>query len=98
MANATTPISLPRRGAEELVPKPPPAPAPSARPLPGWQQEGGSGALLSPHLGPTCVLQLQVLLHEDLVDLVEDNVHAISAHQRQVPVALQQRMAGDGYR
>lgn len=33
---------------------------------------------------------LQVLLHEDLVDLVEDDVHSISAHQGQVPVALQQ--------
>lgn len=52
-----------------------------------------------PHLGPAGVLQLQVLLHENVVDLVENDVHAISAHQRQVPVALQQRRrGGDGYR
>lgn len=44
-----------------------------------------------PHLGATGILQLQVLLHQDLVDLVEDDVHPISAHQGQVPVALQQR-------
>lgn len=50
----------------------------------------------SPHLGPTSVLQLQVLLHENMVDLVENDAHAISGHQRQVPVALQEMVRGEG--
>lgn len=42
-------------------------------------------------LAPAGVLQLGVLLHEDVVDLVEDDVHPVPAHQRQVPVALREK-------
>lgn len=66
----------------QVSPRPPP---PAPVPPPCLCQVGSP-----PHLGATRVLQLQVLLHEDLVDLVEDDVHSISAHQGQVPVALQQ--------
>ena len=34
------------------------------------------------------VLQLEELLHEDLVDLDQDHVHAVPIHQGQVSVAL----------
>lgn len=34
------------------------------------------------------VLQLEELLHEDLVDLDQDHVHAVPIHQGEVSVAL----------
>lgn len=44
-----------------------------------------------PYLSATGVLQLQILLHEDLVDLVQDDVHAVATHQSQVSVTLRGR-------
>lgn len=41
-----------------------------------------------PYLSSAGVLQLQVLLHKDLVDFVQDNIHAVTRHQSQVPVTL----------
>lgn len=42
-----------------------------------------------PHqLSTAGILQLQVLLHKYLVDFIQDNIHAITTHQSQVPVAL----------
>ena len=40
------------------------------------------------YLRPGYVLQLQELLHEDLVDLHQDAVHPVSAEQGEVSVAL----------
>lgn len=40
------------------------------------------------NLRPTHVLQLEELLHEDLVDLDKNHAHAIAVHQRQVSVTL----------
>lgn len=41
-----------------------------------------------PYLSSAGVLQLQVLLHKDLVDFIQDNIHAVARHQSQVPVTL----------
>lgn len=48
----------------------------------------GSCLSLYSYLSPAGILQLQVLLHEYLVDFVQDNIHAITTHQSQVPVTL----------
>lgn len=43
---------------------------------------------LWPYLSSAGVLQLQVLLHKYLVDFIQDDIHAVTSHQSQVPVTL----------
>ncbi|KAL0591137.1 hypothetical protein AAY473_038652 [Plecturocebus cupreus] len=38
-----------------------------------------------PYLSSAGILQLQVLFHKYLVDFIQDNIHAITTHQSQVP-------------
>lgn len=40
------------------------------------------------YLSSRVVLQLEELLHQDLVDLHQDHVHAVPVDQRQVSVTL----------
>lgn len=41
-----------------------------------------------PYLSTAGILQLQVLLHEYLVDFIQNNIHAVTFTQSQVPVTL----------
>lgn len=47
--------------------------------------------LSGPYLSATGVLQLQILLHQYLVDLIQDDIHAVATHQSQVSVTLRGR-------
>lgn len=40
------------------------------------------------HLSSRDILQLEELLHQDLVDLHQDHIHTVSVDQRQVSVTL----------
>lgn len=70
-------------GAGRVTPSPPPRPA---------GEDPSSAVFLSgPYLSATGVLQLQILLHQYLVDLIQDDIHAIATHQSQVSVTLRRR-------
>lgn len=69
-------------------PIPPTLPLPSEKdPLSAISQQDLLCSF-QPYLSTAGVLQFQVLLHEYLVDFIQDDTHTVTTHQSQVPVAL----------